>query len=54
MFEDDKAVIKVHDHHCIDLYVSLEVYNAIRTMRPDMLCCMDGLAIRCKDWDPPS
>ena len=54
MFLDREAVIKVHDMHAIDIYVNREVYEAIRKMRPDLLSCMDCVAIRCKDWDPPT
>lgn len=52
MFEDKVAIVQVHDWHCIDIYVNKETYNALLKM--ERTNNNDGIAFRCKEWDPPS
>ena len=52
MFEDKVSVVQVHDHHCIDIYVKKEVYEAL--LKLGRTNNNDGIAFRCKLWDPPS
>ena len=49
MFEDRKAIVKVHDHHAIDIFVEHEVYDALVKMGR---ANNDGISFRSKRLYP--